>query len=353
MKCACSGRVNPRKRPRYNIETTKEQTPAAPRRQPRWLIPLTLVIAAVCLYFAVRNVNWAETVKTLSQGNLTLLGLVFVVFTINCIIRGLRWRVLLSAEKKLPLAPVFWSMMTGYLGNSYLPARAGEVIRSVLIGERGGVSKSFALATALTERIADAVILVSVCAAALATMGSLPPEISQAIRLMAVIGAIGIVLVFIAPRMGKLIHAIIQRLPIAVGLREKLDGMADSFLFGAGALQDPGRLAQFAALSAVMWSLDTVVGTLLARAFNLPLTPAQVFVLIAALGIGSAIPSTPGALGIYQLIATAILVPFGLSNSQALAYIIAFQGNQYIGITVWGLVGLLNPGGKQVKKETQ
>jgi glycosyltransferase 2 family protein len=324
---------------------------AAPRkRQPRWLLPATLILAAIFLYLAVRRVNWAETVATLRQGNLALLGLVLVVFTINCTIRGLRWRVLLSAEKKLPLAAVFWSMMAGYLGNAYLPARAGEVIRSVMIGERGGISKSFALATALTERIADAVILVAVCAAALATMGHLPPELLQAIRLMAVVGGIGIILVFVAPRMGGLIHTIIQRLPISPALRDKVDGIASSFLTGAGALQHPGRLAQFAGYSAVLWSLDTVVGTLLARAFGLPLTPAQVFVLIAALGIASAIPSTPGALGVYQIVAKAILVPFGLSDSQSLAYIIAFQGNQYLGITILGLIGLLNPGGKRIEK---
>jgi glycosyltransferase 2 family protein len=350
MRCACSGRVNLKKKRKYNIEKPTQTPPAGRTRQPRWLLPLTLVLAALFLYLAVRKVDWGETVATLRQGNLALLGLVLVVFTINCIIRGLRWRVLLSAEKMLPLAPVFWSMMAGYLGNAYLPARAGEVIRSVMIGERGGISKSFALATALTERIADAVILVAVCAAALSTMGQLPPEITQAIRLMAVIGGIGILLVFVAPRMGGLIHAIIQRIPISTALRDKLDGIASSFLTGAGALQNPGRLVQFAAYSAVLWTIDTVVGVLLARAFNLPITPAQVFVLIATIGIASAIPSTPGAIGVYQYVAVAVLVPFGLSESQALAYIIAFQGNQYLGITILGLIGLLNPGGKRVQK---
>jgi glycosyltransferase 2 family protein len=311
------------------------------------------LIAAVCLYFAVKNVNWAETLETLRKGNLVILGLVFVIFVLNCVLRGLRWRVLLSAEKKLPLAPVFWSMMAGYLGNYYLPARAGEVIRSVMIGERGGVSISFALATALTERIADAVILVAVSAAALSTMGQMPPEFLQGIRIMSVIGGVGIVLVFIAPRMGKLIQAIIERLPVAPPLREKLAGMAASFLTGAGALQHPGRLAQFAAFSVLLWTIDTVIGMLISSAFGLSLSPAQVLVLIAALGIFSALPSTPGALGIYQLVANKVLVPFGLSPSQALAYIIAFQSNQYLGVTSLGLIGLLNQGRKAVEKTVE
>jgi glycosyltransferase 2 family protein len=327
------------------IDKSVTETPR--KRQPRWLLPLTFLLAAFFLYLAVRRVNWAETLATLRQGNLALLALVMLVFTLSCLMRGLRWRVLLSAEKKLPLPMVFFSMMAGYLGNAYLPARAGEIIRSVMVGDRGGISKSFVLATALTERIADAVILVAVSAAALASMGSLPPEMIQAMRIMAVLGVIGAILVFLAPHLGGLIHAIIQRLPLSPALREKLDGMAGSFLTGAGALQHPLRLAQFAGLSAILWSSDTLVGVLLARAFGLTLNPAQVFVLLAALGIASAIPSTPGYVGVFQFVAIAVLVPFGLSDSQAIAYILAFQGMQYLGITFWGLIGLLNPGGKR------
>jgi uncharacterized protein (TIRG00374 family) len=319
------------------------------RRRSGWLLVLTLALAAFFLYLAVRRVDWAETLATLRQGNLALLGLVMVVFTLSCITRALRWRVLLSAEKQLPLSMVFWSMMVGYLGNSYLPARAGEVIRAVMVGQRGGVSKSFALATALTERIADAVILVAVSAAALSLTTSLPEEILQAMRVMAAIGVLGAVLVFLAPRMSGLVHSVIRRLPLSAALREKLDGFAGSFLTGAGALQHAGRLLQFSLFSVVLWSLDTVVGLLLARSFGLSINPAQIFILLAALGIASAIPSTPGYVGVYQFVAVAVLVPFGLSNSQAIAYILAFQGMQYLGITFWGLLGLLNLGGR--KKE--
>jgi uncharacterized protein (TIRG00374 family) len=236
---------------------------------------------------------------------------------------------------------VFWATMTGYLGNSYLPARAGEVVRSVLIGQKGGISKSFSLATALTERIVDAVILVVVSAIALTTVGTLPPELTRALRGMALVGAVGAVAVFIAPRMSRLVNWIIARLPLlSAGLREKLAGIAGSFLTGAGALQHWGRLALFLLLSAVIWSLDTITGLTVASAFGLHLTAAQVFILLAAIGIASALPSTPGYVGVYQFVAVTVLVPFGLSESQALAYIIAYQGVMYVVITLWGLIGL-------------
>jgi uncharacterized protein (TIRG00374 family) len=254
--------------------------------------------------------------------------------------RGLRWRVLLSAEKTLPLPTVFWATMTGYLGNAYLPARAGEVVRSVLIGQKGGISKSFALATALTERIVDAVLLVVICAAALTTVSALPDELTQALKVMAVVGAAGGLLLFFAPRMSGLVQSLIARLPLSETLREKIGGMAGAFLTGAASLQHWGRLVQFLLYSAVIWSLDTLTGLTVARAFGLSLTPPQVFILLAAIGLASALPSTPGYVGVYQFVAVTVLVPFGFSEAQALAYILGYQGVNYVVITLWGLIGL-------------
>lgn len=236
---------------------------------------------------------------------------------------------------------VFWATMTGYLGNAYLPARAGEVVRSVLIGQRGGISKSFALATALTERIVDAVILVVVSAIALTTVSALPPELIQALKGMAVVGVIGAAAVFLAPRASGLIQVLIARLPLLPEkVKTKTGSIVAEFLTGAGALQHGGRLTQFLLYSAAIWSLDTFNGLVVSRAFGLALSPAQVFILLAALGLASALPSTPGYVGVYQFVAVTVLVPFGLSQAQALAMIIAYQGVQYIDITLWGLIGL-------------
>src|SRR5512133_2314256 len=181
------------------ISVMEAQPTTKPSNTRRWLMPLTLLLAVVLLYFALRNVNWAEMLLTLRQANLSLLLLALVLASVSTVLRGLRWRLLLSAEKWVSPSIVYFSMMVGYLGNSYLPARAGEVIRSLLVGEKGGISKSFSLATALTERIVDAVILVVVAAIALSMQKVLSPELTQALKVMGVIGGVGALAVFAAP----------------------------------------------------------------------------------------------------------------------------------------------------------
>ena len=301
---------------------------------------LGLPLAAVFLYLAFRGVDWQEMLTTLRGGNLTYLALACALLSVSCVIRGLRWRVLLSAEKSLPPAMVFWATMTGYLGNAFLPARAGELVRVVLIGQRGGVSKSFALATAIIERLMDAILLVLISAVALLTLGSLPDWMAPALRLMAIAGGVGALAIMLSPRLGGLSAWLIARLPLPAGLRDKLAAGAASFLLGAAALQHWGRMGLFLLFSAAIWSLDMLTSLQVARAFDLALTPALALVLLAALGMASALPSTPGYVGVYQFVAVSVLGPFGFSQSQALVYILAYQAITYVVISLWGLIGL-------------
>jgi uncharacterized membrane protein YbhN (UPF0104 family) len=79
-----------------------------------------------------------------------------------------------------------------------------------------------------------------------------------------------------------------------------------------------------------------MIGRMLELTIGLP----QAFIFLVALGLASALPSTPGYVGIYQIVAVSLLPIFGINSSQAMTYILAFQANGVITIGLWGLVGL-------------
>jgi hypothetical protein len=80
-----------------------------------------------------------------------------------------------------------------------------------------------------------------------------------------------------------------------------------------------------------------------ARAIGLSFSVSVAALLIAGLGLGSALPSTPGYVGIYQYVSVSVLVPFGFSKSDALAYILLFQAMNYVVLLVFGLIGFGRP----------
>src|SRR5207253_3553236 len=124
-------------------------------------------------------------------------------------------------------------------------------------------------------------------------------------------------------------------------MRPRLSAAVDQALRGVRAFHDTRRLSAFIALTALIWSLDaaaTVIGAA-ALGFHIPISVA--FLLLAGLGLGSALPSTPGYLGIYQFVAVTVLTPFGFSRTDAIAYILVAQALMYVVIGFWGSLGLL------------
>ena len=66
----------------------------------------------------------------------------------------------MNAEESLSVGVVFSANMAGYLGNNFLPARAGELVRTVIISRQSRLSKAYVLTTAMSERLMDVIALV-------------------------------------------------------------------------------------------------------------------------------------------------------------------------------------------------
>jgi glycosyltransferase 2 family protein len=305
-----------------------------------WYLVATILLSATLLCLAVRGVKWREFATTIRHARLGLLLAAFGIYHVSMALRSLRWRVLLSAEKKVAPLTVFWATMAGYLGNNFLPARAGEVIRSAALGHRTGLSKSWVLATALTERLLDVVALVLFSFAAVLSLGRSSQWLVRAWKLMGVVGIAGIILLLAVPRFEGRFRRLLERLPNPTRLRERLLGVLAQFLSGMRAFANPSRGFAFAGMTVLIWLTDAFGTIILTRSFGLNVTLPVAVMVLAGLGLSSAIPSTPGYVGVYQFAAVAVLVPLGYPRTDVLAYIVAAQALGYMVVTIWGLLGL-------------
>lgn len=328
------------------------KTLLAKQQASRWYILFTVVLAGVLLFLAFRGTDWGEMLAMIRQADPAFLFMGFVVVTFSYIFRSLRWRILLTAETPIGPLPVFWITIIGYLGNSFLPARAGELIRSALIARKANISMSYVLATALTERITDALMLVIISLIALATLPGVPGWLATAAPVMAIVSILGFSALFIAPRLERLLKKLLLRLPLPDTLANRLVSILEQFLLGMRALHSPTRAFGFIGLTVVILMTDTMFSLAVARSIDTFLAVPHAMLLLAALGLSSAAPSTPGYLGIYQFVAVTILPPFGFSQSQALALIIIFQALNYIVYIIYGLLGFwrLSVSGKALPK---
>ena len=137
-----------------------------------WAIALTL--AVVLLYYSLRGIDWGQVWLTLKTAQLRYIVFSAIIGTCSLGLRAFRWRVLLQSGGRVSVATAFWATCAGYFGNNYLPARAGELVRTMMVDAETGLGRTFVLTTALSERIVDAITLVFVSSVVLLTLPTRP-----------------------------------------------------------------------------------------------------------------------------------------------------------------------------------
>jgi uncharacterized protein (TIRG00374 family) len=89
---------------------------------------------------------------------------------------------------------------------------------------------------------------------------------------------------------------------------------------GLEALRRPGRLILLAVVSVAIWFLSTATNYIIFLALHMEASWVQAFFLQVVLQAGVSIPSTPGKIGVFQVLCRWALGVFGVSASLGLAY---------------------------------
>ncbi len=310
-----------------------------------------LLFAGILLYYSLRGIEWNQVWRTLSHANPELLAFGLACATLSLLLRALRWRVLLQAGAPVSVATAFWATSAGYFGNNFLPARAGEVVRTLMISASTGLSKTFVLTTALSERLCDAISLVLISSVVLLTLPNKPGWFAHAATPFALLGLGGVGAIAILPKLEIICQKLLHIVPVPPALRVRLLSIVAQIMEGMRSFHHAGRLAAFISFTAVIWFSDAMSVIFGMRALGLPATLAIALLLTTGLALGSALPSTPGYVGIYQFVAVSVLTPFGFSKTDAIAYILLSQALQYALITFWGAWGMLRARAVRSAKE--
>jgi hypothetical protein len=307
----------------------------------RTVAAVAAVALATCLlFYSLRGIDWRLALRIIRGASLPLLALSCAIISAALLLRAIRWRILLNAQGRVPVATAFWATAAGYFGNNFLPARAGELVRTFIISSRGPLDGGFVLTTALAERVADAIVLVLISASILVALPVAPAWLGGAARPIAIAAAAGVLVIAGVPLLEQTIVRMVGHLPLPERQRRALAGVVTHVARGFASFHDTRRLAGFLAFTAMIWCLDAGGTVIAGIALGLPISLPAAFLLIAGLSLGSALPSTPGYVGIYQFVAVTVLTPFGLSRTDAIAFILVAQGLMYVVIGVWGSVAL-------------
>ncbi len=302
---------------------------------------LVLVILLFCLYFAFKEIDWLYFLTELKNAKVSYIFIAFVISSFSFLLRSVRWKYQLFLEKNIPLIQIFWAISAGYLINNFIPARIGDVFRSVIIARKFDISKTFSLSTILIEKILDLVTLVLICSLTLLFIPQMPSWMINVYKIAITFILLCVIFFITLPFCRELFLNIVSKVSFLNKYYDYIISLVSKAFLGIKFLYNFKSVIILFVLSITIWFFDAFSALCIAQVFNFKMNLIHIFFLFTALGFASAIPSTPGSVGIFQLIAITVLSPFGFLREQALLFILFFQGVAYIVSIVWGSIALI------------
>lgn len=314
-------------------------------------ILLGLVVSVVCAWLALRTVPLGELGASLATASYGWLLPALVLQLLAVVARGKRWAVLLGERARL--SDAFWAQGVGYLFTNVLPLRMGEPARTFVMASRSGLPVVQTAATVVVERLLDVASVVVVLVAILPFM-RVPSLVARAGISFGLLVLLGFGLLLMAVRCSalteRLLRAVLGRVPllpaepIVARWRELLVGLSSTTRWSV-------------AVQATLWSVVAwacVIGSYLAslKAFEPAADPLEAAFMVVALAFAVTVPSSPGFIGVFQLVGEqALVLPFGAkyAPSTALSITLVAYLVYYLLTSLLGIVGLWQLGASFAK----
>jgi uncharacterized protein (TIRG00374 family) len=311
----------------------------------KWQFWLGVLISIVFIWLSLRGLRLNDFWSTVQKANYFWLLPGIGVYFIGVWVRAWRWHYLLGPIKKIPTKTMFPITTIGYMGNNIYPARAGEVLRAVILKRKEGVPVSASLATIIVERIFDGVVMLAFIFVNLSELAKLTGASGFVGNIQQVafigtgvfLGALGLfLLAAMFPQVTARIGSwVIERLT-PKRLHENIAGVMNKFLDGLASLRSPFNVLMVFFTSVIIWLLETGKYWFVMHAFNFHVSFFALMLMNGIVNLATTIPSAPGYIGTFDAPGIAVLTAYGVDQATAAGYTLTLHVALWLPITLLG-----------------
>lgn len=326
-----------------------------------------VAISAVALYFALRNVPFNDLLEYILSINYFWVIPSVLVALIAFAVRALRWQLILKSAYRIGFWQAFHPLMTGFMLNCILPARAGEVARPAILYKRENIPFSTGLATVAAERVFDFILLIVFFAVILSTIQIDPnldivfgdyhlnretlEKVFSGIFRLCIVLITGIILVSLdATR--KIINRMIMEIPVRIRIiplkyRKKiienictpLVSIVENFASGFSLVKHPKNMVLCLFLSFVVWILSALSYYIMSLGCpGISLSFSEMTAVMVIICFFIALPSAPGFWGLWEAGGVFALALFGIYSKEAAGFTLANHAIQMFPVIIVGMI---------------
>jgi glycosyltransferase 2 family protein len=267
----------------------------------------------------LRGMDFAALGRALSSARLWPL-LIVVIGNFGLLAcKAVAWRILLGPSYPVPIPRLLGYTVTAYAASVILPFRAGELVRVWLLRDRDGVPALRSAAVAMAEKLLDIASMLLLVVPLPWLVDGLPASLGWWIAGLAA----GVIAALVA------LWAVATRFPRSGWLGRFLDAMS--------VIHRPRVFLATVAVLFASWLVDLAMIGLVMWAVGIDLPIGAGVLVLFAINVTIAIPSTPGQLGAFELGAIMSLHLVGVSDEDSLAFALIYHALQIVPIVLAGL----------------
>lgn len=237
--------------------------------------------------------------------------------SLGWLLRSLRWHYYVG-KRNWPV-PLAYSLLAFFSSFAFAvtPAKAGELVKSVLLRSRFDIPLADGAGVLLVERLGD---LLAVMILAAGGLTLLRDGLAYFVAAIFLVG--GMTLVITCRPASMALLAFFRRIHRkASPLAEKIGRLLDS----GRALLQPAPLFTGIGIALVSWTCEGLAFHLLVRNFGLAIQPVTSCAIFGFGTIVGAMSALPGGLGSFEVVAVILLTRLGLPASTAILPVLLFR----------------------------
>lgn len=296
-----------------------------------------LIISIIILILMGWYANPAKIMGVLTQSNIILILLAFIISNINMILRVYRWKIII---KNLSFGELFPIQMIGLAIGNFTPGKISDPIKSIIIKSMKKINIAKTLPSIIWERIFDIVslVLLSIIALQLITATFDMLLLSMVCIAVFFLVILFLILVLYKKSFGLFLVRIVKKFKGVNKLGKKF---VDAFY--RQRISKTGLLSSFV-LSFLTWVIEGVMLYLILLAVGINMN-IILLVGITSLSFTIGIASTlPGGLGSTEVVMAVLLAVVGVPESIAISAVLVSRLLSFWYVSFLGAVSFIHLG---------
>ena len=318
------------------------------RKREIWKLIPGFAISGFFLWRTIRSIHY-DDLRSMHVVHPVWIAVMTLFLLASYTLRIYRWWFMLRRSGAAGFGVCSRVLLTSFAANNVLPFRIGDFLRVFTYAGDLNASSSTILSTVILERLLDIfTLLLFLVALLVGSAHALPPVVMRGHELnvlhfaepVLLLCAMGLVLLlFGAPLLQRIVEALVRRMP--QGARaEKVQRWALLLFDAVLKLSFAGRVLLLVS-SVTIWLCEGMIFVSISRMLAIDVLPRGPWLAVALSNLGFLIPSSPGAIGVYESFCKAAMTSQGAAPGISGLYGILVHVVVFFSVTIAGGVAFL------------